>query len=59
MLLRKDTLVDQNREVLSFLDWALRSSGARYVPLSDNVIKQIESAWSTELGDALKTAAIH
>jgi hypothetical protein len=28
MLLRKDTSVDQNREVLSFLDWALRKAQA-------------------------------
>jgi phosphate transport system substrate-binding protein len=60
MHLRKDNSVDQNHEVLSFLDWALRKAQALdYVPLPDNVIKQIESAWSTELGDALKTAVIH
>jgi phosphate transport system substrate-binding protein len=64
MLLRKDTPADQNHEVLSFLDWALRKGQSQaqaldYVPLPENVVKQIESTWSMELGDAWKMPAAH
>ncbi len=61
MLLRKDSPPDQNRLVLKFLDWALKDGQAQakaldYVPLPDNVVKQIEAAWAKEIPDAWKTA---
>jgi phosphate transport system substrate-binding protein len=64
MLLRKDTPAEQNREVLSFLHWALRNGQAqakalKYVPLPDNVIEQIEATWSKELADAWKAGPTH
>jgi phosphate transport system substrate-binding protein len=62
MLLRKDSPVDQNRAVLKFLSWALRegqgeAANLGYVPLPDNVIALIESAWSRDLGAAWRAAS--
>jgi phosphate transport system substrate-binding protein len=62
MLLRKDNPPDQNRLVLNFLHWALKDGQSQakaldYVPLPDNVIAQIEAAWSRDLGQAWKTAS--
>jgi len=62
MLLRKDSPADQNHLALKFLDWALKKGQAQakaldYVPLPDDVIKQIEQHWHNELGDAWKMAA--
>ena len=62
MLLRKDSPADQNHLALKFLDWALKkgqeqSKALDYVPLPENVIKQIEAHWSKELGGAWKMAA--
>ena len=62
MLLRKDSPADQNQSALKFLDWALKKGQAQakaldYVPLPDDVIKQIEAHWAKEL--AWKTAATH
>ena len=62
MLLRKDSPADQNHLVLKFLDWALKKGQAQakaldYVPLPDDVIKQIEAHWHNELGDAWKKLA--
>jgi len=61
MLLRKDSPADQNHLALKFLDWALKKGQAQakaldYVPLPDDVIKQIEAHWAKELGSAWKTA---
>lgn len=61
MLLRKDTPPDQNHLALKFLDWALKKGQAQakaldYVPLPDNVVKQIEDAWTREIPGAWKTA---
>jgi phosphate transport system substrate-binding protein len=54
MLLRADYPADKNRAVLKFLDWALHDGQADakqldYVPLPDNVVKQIEASWKTTL----------
>ena len=54
MLMRKDYAADRNRQVLKFLDWALRDGQADsqkldYVPLPDTVVKQIEASWTTGL----------
>jgi phosphate transport system substrate-binding protein len=62
MLLRKDSPPDQNKLVLKFLDWALKKGQAQakeldYVPLPDDVVKQIEAAWAKEVPAAWKTAA--
>jgi phosphate transport system substrate-binding protein len=64
MLLRKDSPADQNHLALKFLDWSLKKGQAQakaldYVPLPNDVIKQIESHWTKELGDAWKEAAAH
>lgn len=64
MLLRKDSPVDQNHLALKFLDWALKKGQAQakaldYVPLPNDVIKQIEAHWVKELGGAWKTASMH
>jgi phosphate transport system substrate-binding protein len=61
MLLRKDSPADQNHLALKFLDWALKKGQAQamaldYVPLPENVVKQIEAAWTKEIPDAWKTA---
>ena len=62
MLLRKDSPAGQNHLVLTFLDWCLKKGQAQakaldYVPLPDDVIKQIEAHWAKELGNAWKMAA--
>jgi phosphate transport system substrate-binding protein len=59
MLVRKDSPVDQNHELLKFLDWALKDGQPQakaldYVPLPDTVIKQVEEHWSKELSSAWK-----
>lgn len=62
MLMRPDYPADKNREVLKFLDWALRSgqNDAKkldYVPLPGNVVKEIETSWTKSFGaTAWKTA---
>jgi len=61
MLLRKDNAPDQNHLALAFLDWGLKSGQAQakaldYVPLPDDVVKQIEAHWIKELPGAWKTA---
>ncbi len=61
MLLRKDSPADQNHLALTFLDWALKSGQAQakalqYVPLPDDVVKQIEAHWTQELPNAWKVA---
>jgi phosphate transport system substrate-binding protein len=61
MLLRKDNPADQNREVLKFLDWALKNGqpqakALKYVPLPDPLVKDIEAHWSRELGGAWELA---
>jgi phosphate transport system substrate-binding protein len=62
MLLRKDSDAAQNGKVLKFLDWCLKDGQAQaktldYVPLPENVIKQIEAHWAKELGGAWTTAS--
>jgi len=62
VLLRKDSPADQNHLVLKFLDWALKQGQAQakaldYVPLPDDVIKQIEAHWAKEISPAWKAAA--
>jgi phosphate transport system substrate-binding protein len=64
MLLRKDSPADQNHLALKFLDWSLKkgqdqAKALDYVPLPNDVIKQIEAHWTKELGDAWKEAAAH
>ncbi len=64
MLLRKDSPAAQNHAALAFLDWALKKGQPQakaldYVPLPDDVVKQIEAHWNKELGDAWKVAATH
>ena len=64
MLLRKDSPADQNHLALKFLDWALTKGQAQakaldYVPMPDDVVKQIEAHWVKELGNAGKMAATH
>jgi phosphate transport system substrate-binding protein len=54
MLLRKDYPAAKNREILKFLDWSLKAGQASsrkldYVPLPENVVKQIEAYWTTNL----------
>jgi phosphate transport system substrate-binding protein len=61
MLLRKDSAPDQNHLALKFLDWALKkgqdqAKALDYVPLPDDVVKQIEDHWSKEIPSAWKTA---
>ena len=62
MLLRKDSPADQNRLALKFFDWALKNSQEQakalaYVPLPDEVVKQIEQHWAKELPEAWNLAA--
>lgn len=64
MLLRKDSPADQNHLALKFLDWALTKGQAQakaldYVPMPDDVVKQIEAHWVKEFGNAGKMAATH
>jgi phosphate transport system substrate-binding protein len=59
MLLRKDRAADENHRALAFLDWALRKGqeqarALNYVPLPDDVVRQIEAHWAHELGEAWK-----
>ena len=54
MLMRKDYPAAQNKQVLTFLDWCLhhgqpQAEALGYVPMPDNVIKQIEAAWAKSL----------
>jgi phosphate transport system substrate-binding protein len=54
MLLRTDLDQAKNREILKFLDFALRdgqddAKKLDYVPLPDATIKQIETSWKTTL----------
>jgi phosphate transport system substrate-binding protein len=61
MLLRKDGAADQNHLALEFLHWGLtkgqdQARALDYVPLPDDVIKQIEAHWVQELPGAWKTA---
>ena len=54
MLMRTDYPTDQNRQVLKFLDWALKDGQADskkllYVPFPEAVVKQIEASWTTGL----------
>ena len=55
MLMRKDAPAAKNKDVLTFLDWCLKHGQPQaraldYVPLPGAVIKQIETAWTRELG---------
>jgi phosphate transport system substrate-binding protein len=59
MLLRKDSPQDQNRLALKFFEWCLRKGQAQalaldYVPLPDDVIRQIEAHWVNTLGGTWK-----
>ncbi|HEY4276066.1 MAG TPA: phosphate ABC transporter substrate-binding protein PstS [Rhizomicrobium sp.] len=50
MLLRSDYPAEKNKAILKFLDWSLKEGqgDARqldYVPMPDNVVKQIEASW--------------
>jgi len=54
MLMRDDYSQDKNRQILKFLDWALRkgqtdSVSLDYVPFPESVVKQIEQSWGTTL----------
>jgi phosphate transport system substrate-binding protein len=54
MLMRTDIDAAKNREILKFLDYALKDGQADsrkldYVPLPDGTIKQIEASWKTNL----------
>jgi phosphate transport system substrate-binding protein len=54
MLMRADYPADQNKNVLQFLDYALKQGAPAaekldYVPFPDNVVKQIEASWSQTL----------
>jgi phosphate transport system substrate-binding protein len=54
MLMRADYPADKNKAVLKFLDWALKNGQADarqldYVPMPDNVVKQIEASWEKTL----------
>ena len=54
MLMRKDYDAAQNKMVLQFLDWCLhhgqpQAEALGYVPMPDNVVKQIEAAWAKNL----------
>jgi phosphate transport system substrate-binding protein len=54
MLLRADTDVAKNRDILKFLDYALRDGQADskkldYVPFPAATIKQIETSWTANL----------
>jgi len=55
MLMRKDYAADKNHQVLEFLDYALHDGQAAarkldYVPLPENVVKQIEASWTASFG---------
>jgi len=62
MLLRKDSPADQNHVALKFFEWALKkgqeqAKALAYVPLPDDVVKQIEQHWAKELPESWKLAA--
>jgi len=62
MLVRKDSPADQNHLALKFFEWALKkgqeqAKALAYVPLPDDVVKQIEQHWAKELPDSWKLAA--
>ena len=55
MLMRKDYAPAKNKEVLTFLDYALHDGQAAskkldYVPFPEAVVKQIEASWTTNFG---------
>jgi len=55
MLMRKDYPAEKNTEILKFLSWCLHdgqedAKKLDYVPLPDNVVKQIESSWTASFG---------
>jgi phosphate transport system substrate-binding protein len=54
MLMRDDAPVEKNREILKFLDYALKAGQADaskldYVPFPDKIVNQIESSWTQAL----------
>jgi phosphate transport system substrate-binding protein len=54
MLMRTDLDPAKNRDILKFLDYALRDGQADskkldYVPFPDTTIKQIETSWKVNL----------
>lgn len=54
MLMRKDYEPAQNKLVLQFLDWCLhhgqpQAEALGYVPMPENVVKQIEASWAKNL----------
>ncbi|MBS0469723.1 MAG: phosphate ABC transporter substrate-binding protein PstS [Proteobacteria bacterium] len=54
MLMRSDYAADRNKNVLKFLDWALKNGQGDaekldYVPFPESVVKQIEASWGTTL----------
>jgi len=54
MLLRSDYPAQKNKDVLQFLDYALKSGQPAaekldYVPFPDTVVKQIEASWNSTL----------
>ena len=56
MLMRKDANAAKNQAVLKFMHWSLtkgqdQAKALDYVPLPDNVVKQIEDAWVKGLKD--------
>jgi phosphate transport system substrate-binding protein len=58
MLMRKDYPAEKNAEILKFLSWCLHdgqddAKKLDYVPLPDNVVKQIESSWTASFGPSV------
>jgi phosphate transport system substrate-binding protein len=58
ILMRKDYPPAKNGEILKFFDWALHdgqtdSRKLDYVPLPDNVAKQIETSWAQSFGPSV------
>ncbi|MDE2495024.1 MAG: phosphate ABC transporter substrate-binding protein PstS [Alphaproteobacteria bacterium] len=54
MLMRTDYAPARNKQVLQFLDWALKdgqedAKKLDYVPFPETVVKQIEASWTSEL----------
>jgi phosphate transport system substrate-binding protein len=52
--MRTDYPAEKNKAVLKFLDWALRNGqgdakALDYVPMPDEVVKQIEASWQSTL----------
>jgi len=57
MLMRKDYAADKNKQVLTFLDYALHDGQAAskkldYVPFPEDVVKRIEASWTQSFGAA-------